>query len=249
MGDEALRRRHQGEPFLPGWRCGGSRWLGSGVGLRRGLDDRLGGAGATDAGQVVEHPALVERDIRVEAEVAGRGLVRHGDTESEDVRDHPTVGWSNAGFGGVRSAQIEPLEAGRRMSLLASLFHPKPQLGERYRCAQPGRVRRSKGGLLQGRKSLKLGSDLTEFRPVPLQIPLQRSFTGFLYKKRRSKGRPDKRLGQRRGDREAEGAALEMPCGVTATAGSNPALSAKNRLFSRVCDTFQAILGCVVSLT
>src|SRR3954471_15790673 len=30
----------------------------------------------------------------------------------------------------------------------------------------------------------------------------------------------------RRGDREAEGAALEMPCTVTGTAGSNPALSA-----------------------
>jgi hypothetical protein len=33
----------------------------------------------------------------------------------------------------------------------------------------------------------------------------------------------------RRGDREAEGAALEMPCTVTRTVGSNPTLSACER--------------------
>jgi hypothetical protein len=46
-----------------------------------------------------------------------------------------------------------------------------------------GYFRRLKGALLERRRGLKLGFDLTDFRPVPLQIPLQRSFTGFLYKK------------------------------------------------------------------
>ena len=39
----------------------------------------------------------------------------------------------------------------------------------------------------------------------------------------------------RRGDREAEGAALEMPCTVTRTVGSNPTLSA---LYLRLALTF-----------
>ena len=38
--------------------------------------------------------------------------------------------------------------------------------------------------------------------------------------------RPIRGLRARRGDREAEGAALEMPCTVTRTEGSNPSLSA-----------------------
>ena len=44
------------------------------------------------------------------------------------------------------------------------------------------------------------------------------------------KDRTKKGLGSlRRGDREAEGAALEMPCTVTRTEGSNPSLSAVER--------------------
>ena len=35
-----------------------------------------------------------------------------------------------------------------------------------------------------------------------------------------------------RGDREAEGAALEMPCTLTRTEGSNPSLSAENQGFA-----------------
>ena len=48
--------------------------------------------------------------------------------------------------------------------------------------------------------------------------------------------RPDPRRVRkyRRGDREAEGAALEMPCTVTGTAGSNPALSACKSLECRM---------------
>ena len=111
-----------------------------------------------------------------------------------------------------------------RSPSVASL--PKPRISTWVAKYSAALCRPSKGALLERRRGLKLLSDLTDFRPVPLQIPLQRSFTGFLYKKRRPKGRQDKRLGQRRGDREAEGAALEMPCTGNGTAGLNPALSA-----------------------
>ena len=55
---------------------------------------------------------------------------------------------------------------------------------------------------------------------------LSRFFTEDLGGKVSCKRRNYKRLQKRRGDREAEGAALEMPCTGNCTEGSNPSLSA-----------------------
>ena len=83
----------------------------------------------------------------------------------------------------------------------------------------PGATRQGKGALPQRRLGLKLVSDLNDLRTFASQSSLD----GDLDPKQWQK----KSLGQRRGDREADGAALEMPCTVTRTAGSNPALSAE----------------------
>lgn len=53
-------------------------------------------------------------------------------------------------------------------------------------------------------------------------------FTRKVYQKRRRKRLSNNDLHSRRGDRAAEGAALEMLCGRKFTAGSNPALSVFN---------------------
>jgi len=85
MGDETLRRRHLGEPFHPERRRRGRGWLG------RRLGDRLGCAGAADVNEGVD-AALVEREVRSQAEIAGPGLAGNGDTENLDLPDQPTVG-------------------------------------------------------------------------------------------------------------------------------------------------------------
>jgi hypothetical protein len=101
--------------------------------------------------------AFKERDIVIEAERAAGRFVGHGDTVVGGVSG-PLM-WSNISFVGVGS--IQGLSVG---------------------AADSSRLSMTTGALLERCENLRLTFGLTVSRPVPLQNPLQRSFTGLLYK-------------------------------------------------------------------
>ena len=103
VGDQGLGGGDRGEEgFLRGsLRRRGWLWNGLGSDLGEGS----GCAEGADACRRIE-AALKERDVGVEAEVAARRLVGHGDTKGRGVSGPPTLGGRMPPLDGVNSSRM-----------------------------------------------------------------------------------------------------------------------------------------------